>query len=1057
MTLVQLDAMSKQLLNQMPVGVVAACPNTYQLAYANPFFCQMVGYTEADILKLHVQDLHHDEDLSAVQAAFTEMLAGDSDTPAQFAVLRHDGSSFIARIQAFLLPSEHSPWLVAVFHDVSDLMLVQQRLADRSAKLQLAIQASGQSLFDMDIESQQLTLYQAEHDEVGKLLSFSRFLAQIHPDDQPTVRNLLQNTVSPQVGMLTCEYRMRDSAGQWRWQQVFGKVTALTADGAIRHVVGLQLDIQQTRHLERQLSQERSFLKTLLANIPDLVWLKDVDGAYLACNRRFEQLYGCTEDELLGKHDDDFVGAEEARSFRLHDRLALAAEGKVVNEEWLTFKADNHTELVETSKVRLTAEDGHVLGVLGIAHDVTERHHYVEQLRLAASVFDSALEGIMITSPDGTIVDVNQSFSRITGYSREQAIGQNAHMLSSGRHSPSFYQALWYQLTTEGYWSGEIWNRRANGDIYVELLHISSVKDSQQQLKNFVAVFSDITTLKTQQQQLELIAHFDVLTGLPNRVLLVDRLRQAIQQSQRSKKNLAVVFIDLDGFKAINDGYGHATGDLVLTQIAQRFKEALRGGDTIARIGGDEFIAILPELTDAKATMPILERILDAASRVIKIDQTELHVSASIGITFAPQAKDLDADLLIRQADQAMYQAKLAGKNRFHVFDPRKDFTVRSQFELLNEVRHGIQKEQFELYYQPRVQLCTGQLLGFEALIRWHHPSRGFLLPSAFIPAVIQHPLAIELGDWVIQKALSQLRKWQQKGLKTCISVNVDSQQLNDFDFRRRLQTQFQNYPELQPNQLELEVLETSTLENLPFVHELIVSLQNEGFQFALDDFGTGYSSLTFLKQLPARILKIDQSFIRQMLHDAEQLVIIESVLHLAQRFHRVVVAEGVENWLHGALLIGLGCQEAQGFRIAKPMPAREVFRWLESWQLPPCWQAVSKLEKCAVDGLIALIDALECLSAAAQGFNDRTMLHLPAWCQRSDVIERYQHHPAYAPLLSLLKQSTQDMESELLYWTLQLLFAEPAQIEAWRQDFQPIFEEMEIAVPSKEKRPLRH
>ena len=547
----------------------------------------------------------------------------------------------------------------------------------------------------------------------------------------------------------------------------------------------------------------------------------------------------------------------------------------------------------------------------------------------------------MIAAADNTIVDVNETFTKITGYSREEAIGKASDFLASDQHGPEFYSTLWNEVANKGHWYGEVWNRRKNGESFPAMQTISSVHDAQGKLQHYVAFFADITSLKAYQKQLQHIAHFDVLTTLPNRVLLSDRLRHAMTQALRNGLILAVAYLDLDGFKAINDRYGHEAGDKLLTAVANRMKHAMREGDTLARLGGDEFVAVLVDLVDESVSVPMLNRLVAAAAMPVPISDLLLHVSASVGVTFYPQADDVDADLLLRQADQAMYQAKLAGKNRYHVFDAELDRSIRGHHESLERIRRGFAAGEFVLHYQPKVNVRLGKVTGAEALIRWQHPERGLLGPQVFLPVIENHPLAVEIGEWVIDTALSQMTTWRAAGLDIPVSVNVGARQLQQADFVQRLRLLLAAHPEISPGNLELEVLETSALQDLARASEVIEACREIGVSFSLDDFGTGYSSLTYLKRLPVKQLKIDQSFVSGMLDNPDDLAILEGVLSLALAFHRQVMAEGVETVKHGEMLLQLGCELVQGFGIAKPMPADELPHWAANWRPDPLWVGV--------------------------------------------------------------------------------------------------------------------
>jgi diguanylate cyclase (GGDEF)-like protein len=424
-------------------------------------------------------------------------------------------------------------------------------------------------------------------------------------------------------------------------------------------------------------------------------------------------------------------------------------------------------------------------------------------------------------------------------------------------------------------------------------------------------------------------------------------------QSQRRNQALAVVYLDLDGFKAVNDVHSHSVGDQLLVSLSQRMKEALRDGDTLARIGGDEFVAVLVDLEHPTDCVAVLERLLQAAADPVTVDGHVLKVSASIGVTQFPQDA-ADADQLMRHADQAMYIAKLGGKNRFHHFDVAQDTAVKTQRQDLSTIQNALEKREFVLFYQPKVNMKTGLVTGAEALIRWQHPERGLLLPAAFLGVIESHPISIELGEWVIDTALAQMEIWVGMGLHFPISVNVGVRQLQQGDFVDRLTALLKAHPDVPPLSLELEVLETSAMEDISHVSNVMNACRALGVGFALDDFGTGYSSLTYLKHLPAELLKIDQSFVRDMLDDPDDLAIVEGVIGLAAAFRRNVIAEGVETAAHGELLLTLGCELAQGYGIARPMPAHSFPEWVANWRPDISWvtwreRALSRDDKALV------------------------------------------------------------------------------------------------------------
>ena len=441
-----------------------------------------------------------------------------------------------------------------------------------------------------------------------------------------------------------------------------------------------------------------------------------------------------------------------------------------------------------------------------------------------------------------------------------------------------------------------------------------------------------------QARQLEEIAHYDRLTGLPNRVLLGNRLDQAIAQSNRRGQPLAVVSIDLEGLRAINDRHGHHAGDQVLASLGLAMERVLRKGDTLARQGGDEFAAVLLDMADAESCVPILTSLLEAVAEPVQFGNFSLQVAASIGIAFYPQADEVGAEQLLRQAVQAMHKARQAGKNRYHFFDSTQDSAVRSPQENLERIRQALDAEEFVLYYQPKVNMSSGKVVGAEALIRWQHPERGLLPPSAFLAVIEDHPLSVEVGEWVISTALTQMEQWLDQGLDIPISVNVGTRQLQQLDFVDRVVALLAEHPRLRPSSLELEILESSALKDVAQLSRLLTGCRAIGVSLALDNFGAGNSSLNDLKRLPTNVLKIDPSFVREILENPEELTILEGVLGLATAFRRQSIAEGVESVDQGLLLLQLGCELAQGYAIAHPMQAHEFPAWAETWRPDPRW-----------------------------------------------------------------------------------------------------------------------
>ena len=568
------------------------------------------------------------------------------------------------------------------------------------------------------------------------------------------------------------------------------------------------------------------------------------------------------------------------------------------------------------------------------------------KLLLSSRVFHESHDGIVITNAKNEIIDVNPAFCEISGYKHDEVIGLNPLILSSGKHSPEFYADMWQQISAHGHWKGEVWNRKKNGELYAELLTIFTLKDNTGKIINYVGVFSDITQSKKQQEKLTMLAHYDMLTGLPNRTLFSDRFHQAIAHSNRTKTQLAICFLDLDNFKPINDNFGHGIGDQLLIEVANRIKANIKEDDTVSRQGGDEFALLLGDIISYEQCKQTIEKIHHALTQPYLLDGYSHTITTSTGITLYPSDKG-DIDTLIRHADQAMYQAKLVGKNRFQLFNTEQDQQNIQKHLQIKEIQQAFINNEFCLYYQPKVNMKTGVVFGTEALIRWIHPEKGLISPLQFLPIIEKTELEVLIGAWVINQALNQLNLWIQKGIKIGISVNISSHHLRSVSFFSDLEKSLARHPNVTSGSFQLEILESSELGDLNTINHIIKTCKNKlGVNVALDDFGTGYSSLTHLRNLSANTIKIDRSFVRDMLDDPGDYAIIDGVIGLANSFSREVIAEGVESTEHGLKLLVMGCYKAQGYGIARPMPIDELYFWLSNYTPNKEWLAAGNKER---------------------------------------------------------------------------------------------------------------
>lgn len=685
-----------------------------------------------------------------------------------------------------------------------------------------------------------------------------------------------------------------------------------------------KMHVQDREKQVLHLSEER--FRTLVEYGYDIIVIVSENGLVRFVSPSVETVLGYTPESLTGNQISGLIHPKQQQD--VDKAIGFLRNHANVTEkfEFRMKHMDGGFRDIEMIGRNLIANPV-IGGIVLNGRDITERKCIEERLRLTAKVFSNTLEGISITDIDGNIIDVNEAFCKISGYSREELIGKNPRFLQSGSQSDSFYQSMWQSVRQNGHWSGEVWNRRKDGEIYVEWLSISAIAGEDGTVANFAGISSDITLTKHHENQLERIAHYDALTSVPNRTLLGDRMKQGIARTAREQNMMAVCYLDLDGFKPINDSMGHEAGDRVLIEVAQRIQNTIRGGDTVARLGGDEFVILLLGLERGEECSLTLNRLLEAISVPIDIALKPVVVSASIGVSIYP-LDDEDSDTLLRHADQAMYVAKQSGKNRFHIYDPALDQRARTQQELFRSIEQALAKDEFELHYQPKINLRTQQLVGAEALIRWNHPELGQLSPAKFLPAVENTELDIRIGEWVIASALQQLELWCKAGLDIEISVNISAYHLESEHFVGKLQQQLAQYPMLPANRFQIEVLETAALGDMTIVSHIMEACKQIGISFALDDFGTGYSSLSYLSRLPIDVLKIDQTFMRNLTVSKGDHAIVMGIIALSKAFDLKTVAEGIESEAHYHQLVEMGCDIGQGYAIARPMQAARLEEW---------------------------------------------------------------------------------------------------------------------------------
>ena len=571
--------------------------------------------------------------------------------------------------------------------------------------------------------------------------------------------------------------------------------------------------------------------------------------------------------------------------------------------------------------------NGNVLGVFAAARDITEQKKAENELRIAAAAFDSQ-EGVFVTDANGIILRVNRGFINITGYSAEEVIGKNLRILKLTRHDADFYAVMWESINRTGAWEGEIWNQRKNGEIFPEHLIITAVQGTDGTVTNYVATFIDITVSKAAVDEIERLAFYDPLTGLPNRQLLRDRLIAALASSHRSGRKGAVLFMDLDNFKTLNDTFGHDMGDLLLRQVAQRLEFCVREGDTVARLGGDEFVLLLEDLSEqaleaAAQAERIGNKILATLNQLYRLDTHDYHSTPSIGATLF-NGHEQSIDELLKQADIAMYQAKSSGRNTLRFFDPQMEASISARITLEADLRLALAERQFRLYYQP--QVCHNhQFIGAEVLIRWQHPMRGLVSPADFIPLAEETGLILPIGQWVLEAACAQIKIWEGKAhtRHLQLAVNVSARQFRQADFVEQV-TRLLCRNAINPDRLKLELTESLVLYDIDDSVYKMNALRELGVRFSMDDFGTGYSSLAYLTQLPLDQLKIDQQFVHNIGVKTTDAVIVQTIIGMANNLGMEVIAEGVETEAQRLFMEQHECQVYQGYLFSQPVPIEQ-------------------------------------------------------------------------------------------------------------------------------------
>lgn len=835
------DQRYQAIFHQAAVGIARIAPDGMWLE-VNEKMCQILGYSEEELLRLSFSDVTHPDDLAINLQLQQQALAGDTQSyTMDKRYIQKSGDIVWVSLTASLVrgPTGTPKYFAVVIQDITELHRIRDDLQRKEAHYRQTLKVTNTGSWEIDLITEQV-FWSEKMEQIwgmekgsfdGRLSTVS---TSVHPEDLPAWKESLRACIEDGKEH-NLEYRLLLPDGSIRWMHTIGDAER-NARGQAVLMRGLTMDITERKQHQQALKDSEARLQVAGQVAYDLIYEWDVATDRL-------QWFG---------NIDGFLGFEPGE---ISENI----------EAWLSL---------------IHPEDRQAMREAVELHRVSTQELNYEY---------------RIQAKDGS-----------------------------------------YQY----------WSDRA-----------LPITNSTSRPQHWIGVCRNITKFKEQQLELERIAHYDNLTKLPNRALLLDRLQQALAYAQRHSTQFAVVFMDLDGFKQINDEHGHDIGDKVLVQVASNLLTAIREEDTIARLGGDEFVAILNDFPPQDEGKALLDRLLIAAATPLQVNSHSLSVSTSIGVTLYPQRGETTVEQLLRQADQAMYLSKLAGKNRYSFYDHEHADNLGKHHKAVERIARALKRGEFTLHYQPKVNMARGVLVGVEALLRWQHPERGLLEPNHFLPLVHEHPVYAQIGEWVINEAMNQLESWQKQGFSTPISINIGARQLQSPDFIKLIETIKARHKSVTTDSIEFEILETNAIRKIDEVSKVMQSCQQMGIRFALDDFGTGYSTLSYLKQLPATQLKVDRSFIRDIMQDPVDLAIVQSILAMSLAFRQQVIAEGVTSEEHGKLLLWLGCEHAQGFFIAQPMTGDEVPDWQAGWTPPASWLNTRTLDPTRLSIVISMVE----------------------------------------------------------------------------------------------------
>ncbi|MGZ5007028.1 MAG: EAL domain-containing protein [Methylobacter sp.] len=919
----QLINEQKAILESRMVGIVTA--RDRKIAWANSAFETMLGYNEGEVIGAPSRQFYaHEQDYQTIGAAYIN-IENENIVRTQLEFVRKDGRHIWVDLSGTVLHKDkgESLWF---FIDVTERKFAETQIVKSLSLLYATLESTNDAILVVDLNNTWIMhnrrfvdLWNIS-DEILAANDDSAALSYVldQLEDADSFLNKVHDLYATPEESSFDLVRFKNGKTIERYS------IPQRVDGTVVGRVWSFHDITERKQAEYSLQRASEKNIALLRNASDGIHILDTDANIIEVSDSFCAMLGYRREEMIGMNvtqwDAKFSAAECIQAVNRQFEKQVRSQFETLHR-----RKDGTIIEVEVSGFSLELDGKPVL--FNSSRDITERKKKEKEIRIAATVFESQ-EGMMVTDADNLILRVNQAFTHITGYSAEEVVGKSPRILQSGRQDKSFYAAMWESINNTGAWEGEIWNRRKHGEIYPEHLIITAVKDQNDIVTNYVATLTDITMSKTAADEIERLAFYDPLTGLPNRRLLLNRLKPALASSHRSARKGALLFIDMDNFKMLNDTLGHDMGDLLLQQVAERLTYCVREGDTVARLGGDEFVVMLEDLSiqmieAAKQTEIIGNKILAVLNRPYLLAAHDYRSTPSIGAALFNGHQQATEELL-KQADIAMYQAKASGRNTLRFFDPQMQASINARVILEADLRQALAENQFQLYYQPQVQ-HNSQVIGAEVLIRWQHPQRGLVLPHSFIPLAEETGLILLIGQWVLETACAQIKLWESSDhtQHLQLAVNVSAKQFHQTDFVDHVRHVL-HQSAINPSRLKLELTESLVLDDIDSTIIKMQLLRKVGVHFSMDDFGTGQSSLSSLKKLPLDQLKIDQSFVRDISIDPDDAVIVQTIIAMANNLSMEVIAEGVETEAQRVFLEQQGCPLCQGYLFSKPIPLLE-------------------------------------------------------------------------------------------------------------------------------------